>query len=131
MNIKIEYLTRKGNRTGLFLFLGSVSIELLKQSSESLAGRIAYTELYPLDVTEFAGTDSQKTNQLWLRGGFPDSLLSTSDKNSLLWRNDFIKTYLERDIPQLLLYIQNDPYFFKVCNSTLHFRLGCLQGHTW
>lgn len=97
----IDRERRKGNKTGLFLFLGSASIELLKQSSESLAGRIAYTELYSLDVVEYAGSDINKTNRLWLRGGFPDSLLSSSDKNSLSWRIDFIKTYLERDIPQL------------------------------
>lgn len=97
----IDRERRKGNKTGLFLFLGSASIELLKQSSESLAGRIAYTELFSVDVFEFAGTDINKTNQLWLRGGFPDSLLSATDRSSLSWRNDFIKTYLERDIPQL------------------------------
>ena len=97
----IDRERRKGNKTGLFLFLGSASIELLKQSSESLAGRIAYTELYSLDIIEFAGQDVNKVNRIWLRGGFPDSLLSSTDKNSLSWRNDFIKTYLERDIPQL------------------------------
>jgi len=97
----IDKERRKGNKTGLFLFLGSASIDLLKQSSESLAGRIAYAELYPLDIVEYSREDQHKTNNLWLRGGFPDSLLSTSDKNSLTWRNDFIKTYLERDIPQL------------------------------
>jgi len=97
----IDKERRKGNKTGLFLFLGSASIDLLKQSSESLAGRIAYAELYPLDIVEYSREDPHKTNNLWLRGGFPDSLLSTSDKNSLTWRNDFIKTYLERDIPQL------------------------------
>lgn len=100
----IDRERRKGNKTGLFLFLGSASLELLKQSCESLAGRIAYTELYSLDVVEFAGSDINKVNRLWLRGGFPDSLLSTSDKNSLSWRNDFIKTYLERDIPHTATY---------------------------
>ena len=97
----IDKERRKNNKTGLFLFLGSASIELLKQSSESLAGRIAYTELYPLNVLEFAESNINKINQLWLRGGFPDSLLLKTDKISLNWRNNFIKTYLERDIPQL------------------------------
>lgn len=97
----IDKERRNNNKTGLFLFLGSASIELLKQSSESLAGRITYTELHPLDVIEFAGSNINKTNQLWLRGGFPESLLSKTDKFSLNWRNNFIKTYLERDIPQL------------------------------
>lgn len=97
----IDKERRRGNKTGQFLFLGSASIDLLKQSSESLAGRITYLELHGIDQLEFAGTDAGKQNQLWLRGGFPESLLSESDLNSLSWRRDFIKTYLERDIPQL------------------------------
>lgn len=97
----IDKERRKGNKSGQFLFLGSASIDLLKQSSESLAGRIAYLELHGIDVLEFAGKDQEKTNLLWLRGGFPESLLANSDNDSLSWRRDFIKTYLERDIPQL------------------------------
>jgi predicted AAA+ superfamily ATPase len=97
----IDQERRKGNREGLFLFLGSASIDLLQQSSESLAGRIAYMELHPIDAIEYAGDSIDKLNSLWVRGGFPESLLSTSDQNSLDWRLDFIKTYLERDIPQL------------------------------
>ncbi len=94
---------RRGNRTGHFLFLGSASIDLMKQSSESLAGRISYLELFPINLLEFmpSGSKSDLLNQLWLRGGFPESLLSNNDENSLQWRRDFIKTYLERDIPQL------------------------------
>lgn len=99
----IDEQRRKGNKTGLFLFLGSASIELLRQSGESLAGRISYMELFPIDVTEYLerSTDSHKQNRLWLRGGFPESLLAKDDKNALRWRKDFIKTYLERDIPML------------------------------
>lgn len=97
----IDKERRKGHKAGLFLFLGSASMELLQQSGESLAGRIAYLELYGIDVLEFSKNDSAATNQLWLRGGFPDSLLATSDHHSVDWRRDFIKTYLERDIPQL------------------------------
>lgn len=97
----IDQERRKGNRVGKFLFLGSASIDLLQQSSESLAGRIAYMELHPIDATEFAGNSLDKLNSLWVRGGFPESLLSASDQNSLSWRHDFIRTYLERDIPQL------------------------------
>jgi predicted AAA+ superfamily ATPase len=97
----IDKERRKGNKTGQFLFLGSASIDLLQQSGESLAGRIAYLELYPVDVLEYAGDQQEKLNKLWLRGGFPESLLSSSEKGSLLWRRDFIRTYLERDIPQL------------------------------
>jgi predicted AAA+ superfamily ATPase len=97
----IDQERRKGNKTGQFLFLGSASIDLLQQSSESLAGRIAYLELHPVDALEYAGNSLDKLNTLWLRGGFPESLLSASDIDSLNWRHDFIKTYLERDIPQL------------------------------
>ncbi len=96
----IDQERRKENRYGLFLFLGSASMDLLQQSGESLAGRISYIELYPIDVLEYAGDEINKTNMLWLRGGFPESLLSASDSDSLKWRDDFIKTYLERDIPQ-------------------------------
>ena len=97
----IDKERRKGNKTGLFLFLGSASMELLQQSGESLAGRIAYLELYGIDVLEFAGNKMELLNQLWLRGGFPESLLAETDRYSIDWRRDFIRTYLERDIPQL------------------------------
>lgn len=95
----IDKERRKGNKSGQFLFLGSASIDLLQQSSESLAGRIAYLELQPIDILEYAADNQDKVNTLWLRGGFPESLLA--EKDSLAWRTDFIKTYLERDIPQL------------------------------
>jgi uncharacterized protein len=93
----IDQERRKGNKLGQFLFLGSASIELLRQSSESLAGRITYLELFGINQLEYPND----TNTLWLRGGFPESLLAASDRDSVNWRRDFIKTYLERDIPQL------------------------------
>ncbi|MFC5394519.1 ATP-binding protein [Bosea vestrisii] len=89
---------RKGLRAGRFLLLGSASIELLKQSGETLAGRITYTELGPLDALEVSPND---LDRLWVRGGFPDSFLAANDRASLRWRQDFIRTYLERDIPML------------------------------
>jgi predicted AAA+ superfamily ATPase len=89
---------REGHGKGRFLVLGSASIDLLKQSSESLAGRIRYLELSPLDASEVG---RERLDALWLRGGFPESLLAESDAVSLRWRRDFIRTYLERDIPQL------------------------------
>jgi predicted AAA+ superfamily ATPase len=89
---------RKGLRSGRFLLLGSASIDLLKQSGESLAGRIAYLELAPIDGLEVNKTE---LNTLWNRGGFPDSLLARTDAVSQRWRLDFIRTYLERDIPLL------------------------------
>lgn len=94
----IDENIRAGRETGQFLLLGSASIELLKQSSESLAGRIAYLELGPVDITEVS---SAQAETLWVRGGFPRSFLAKSDEASASWREAFITTYLERDIPQL------------------------------
>jgi predicted AAA+ superfamily ATPase len=90
---------RRGRRTGRFLILGSASLDLLRQSGESLAGRIEYVELNPFDVLE-AARDSEATTTLWVRGGFPDSFLASSDADSLAYRRNFIRTYLERDVPQ-------------------------------
>ncbi|CAH1658740.1 ATP-binding protein [Chelatococcus asaccharovorans] len=89
---------RKGLRSGRFLLLGSASIDLLKQSGESLAGRIAYLELQPIDGLE---VKTEELDRLWVSGGFPDSLLAPTDRVSQRWRLDFIRTYLERDIPML------------------------------
>jgi uncharacterized protein len=91
---------RRGKRTGRFLLLGSASIDLIQQSSESLAGRVAHCELTPFNLTEVlaAGGSSELH---WLRGGFPESYLAADDAVSLEWREAFIRTYLERDIPQL------------------------------
>jgi uncharacterized protein len=89
---------RKGLRSGRFLLLGSGSMELMRQSGESLAGRIRYLELTPLQVGE---VDAKQLDRLWVRGGFPESFLAETDRSSLAWREDLIRTYLERDIPQL------------------------------
>ncbi len=89
---------RKGKRVGRFLLLGSASIDLLKQSGETLAGRIAYLELPALGVLEI---EADKQDDLWIRGGFPDSYLAAKDATSIGWRQNFIRTYLERDVPQL------------------------------
>ena len=94
----IDQGRRRNIRTGRFLLLGSASIDLLKQSGESLAGRVAYVELGPLNVLE---ADDDARERLWIRGGFPDSFLAESDKASAIWRANFIRTYLERDVPQL------------------------------
>ncbi len=88
---------RSGRGAGRFLLLGSASIELLKQSGETLAGRISFAELAPFDVLELGG---ESIDRLWVRGGFPGSVLAEDDATSLTWRRDFIRTYLERDIPQ-------------------------------
>lgn len=92
----IDKARRNGKKSGQFLLLGSASLDLMQQSSETLAGRIAYVELGPFDITEIEDAD-----QLWLRGGFPDSNTAASDRTSFNWRRNFIRSYLERDIPQL------------------------------
>lgn len=87
---------RAGNRTGRFLILGSAAIDLLRQTGETLAGRIAYVDLAPLTAGEVEPADLTK---LWVRGGFPDSFLAATDGDSLALRESFIRTYLERDVP--------------------------------
>jgi predicted AAA+ superfamily ATPase len=88
-----------GRRHGLYLLLGSASLALLEQAGETLAGRVSLVELAPFDVLEVGATSAQR-DLLWTRGGFPESYLAPSDALSLRWRQDFIRTYLERDIPQ-------------------------------
>lgn len=95
----IDQGRRSGRRTGRYLILGSASIDLLRQSGESLAGRIEYVDLGPLDVLE-VGVDPKDLVTLWLRGGFPDSFLAKSDYDSLKLRKSFVRTYLERDVLQ-------------------------------
>ena len=92
---------RRGRRTGRFLILGSASVDLLKQAGESLAGRIEFVSLNPLDVLEAAPDDESMTS-LWVRGGFPDSFLARSDEDSLAFRQNFIRTYLERDLAEFI-----------------------------
>jgi predicted AAA+ superfamily ATPase len=99
LRVLIDKNRQQGSRYGQFLVLGSASIDLLQQSSESLAGRITYLELDGLNVLEVE--NSPFASQLWLRGGFPESLLAADNRASSTWREDFIRTYLERDVPQL------------------------------
>jgi predicted AAA+ superfamily ATPase len=97
----IDQRRRAHQRTGQFLLLGSASGQLLAQSSESLAGRLAYAELSTLLALEAPDLAKGPHEELWVRGGFPDSLLAKTDAASMRWRQQFITTYLERDIPQL------------------------------
>ena len=83
---------------GQFLLLGSAALDLMRQSSETLAGRVAYIDMTPLSIGE-ATAAGIADSTLWLRGGFPDSLLAADDTRSLDWRRDFIRSYLERDVP--------------------------------
>lgn len=92
----IDERRRAGQRFGHFLLLGSASLDLMQQSSETLAGRVAYLEIGPIHALEWTeGT----LDALWLRGGFPDSLLAANDAASLRWRENFVRSYLERDVP--------------------------------
>lgn len=93
----IDRARRDGQGNGRYLLLGSASLGLLRQSGESLAGRVRFLELTPFTVQEPTGRDP---DTLWVRGGFPGSLLATSAEQSLRWRRDFLRTYLEREIPQ-------------------------------
>lgn len=94
----IDERRQAGERHGHFLLLGSAALELMQQSSETLAGRVAYIDMAAVDATEAAQADIAAAI-LWVRGGFPDSLLASDDANSLAWRRDFIRSYLERDVP--------------------------------
>ena len=93
----IDQGRRRGKRAGRFLILGSASIDLLRQSGESLAGRIAYIHMGPFDVREVPD-DADTLIRLWVRGGYPDSYLAADDDQSFRLRRDFIRTYLERDV---------------------------------
>ena len=92
----LRVLVDEENSTQKYLILGSASRELIKQSSESLAGRIAYLELTP-----FSYQEAKHLDRLWVRGGFPKSFLAKTEEESLDWRNSYIRTFLEQDIPNL------------------------------
>jgi predicted AAA+ superfamily ATPase len=94
-------LIDRKRRNGRFLILGSASRDLIRQSSETLAGRICYMELTGFLFSEISNTGRADLMKIWTRGGFPESLLSRSNQSSITWRENFIRTYLERDIPQL------------------------------
>ena len=91
----------KSRRNGKFIILGSASQALLQKSSESLAGRIGLTELSPFLINEVNNEPGYTLQRYWLRGGFPESYLGKTDSDSMLWLENFIRTYIERDIPQL------------------------------
>lgn len=97
LRVLIDEGRRKGIRSGRFLILGSTSVELLKQSSETLAGRIEFVNLNPLSVAEVG---VNQINKLWLSGGFPLSFLADDEEDSHAWRKNFIRTYIERDVLQ-------------------------------
>ncbi|MEZ4776413.1 MAG: ATP-binding protein [Bacteroidia bacterium] len=102
-------LIDRHRQPGRFILLGSASPDLIRDASESLAGRIAYYELKPLTLAETGpGTDQR---QHWLRGGFPEAFLAPDQRRSMQWRQNFIQTYLERDLPMLGL--RADPMLIR------------------
>jgi len=96
----IDKNRERGRKSGQFLLLGSASMDLLRQTSESLAGRIRYIEMGGLNALEIE-ENNQAWKRLWLRGGFPDSYLAADDDMAMDWLEDLIRTYLERDVPQM------------------------------
>lgn len=96
----IDQNRERGRRAGHYLLLGSASMDLMRQSSESLAGRISYLDMTSLSVAEIGPAQTEQT-KLWVRGGFPDSFLSETDEFAMRWLEDLIRTYLERDVPQM------------------------------
>jgi predicted AAA+ superfamily ATPase len=94
----IDQRRRADHPHGHFLLLGSAALDLMRQSSETLAGRVAYVELAPIDAGELRRS-GRTVDELWVRGGFPLSLLAATDGHSVRWRRDFIRSYLERDVP--------------------------------
>ncbi len=91
----------RNRRPGRFILLGSASQDLIQKTSESLAGRIGLIELTPFTIEEVERNINFELNKFWLRGGYPDSYLASSAQGSILWRENFLRTYVERDIPQL------------------------------
>lgn len=94
----IDERRRQGQGTGQFLLLGSASFELMHQASETLAGRINYLDMLPVQPDE-AITAGINVDTTWLRGGFPNSLNANGEQMSFRWRQAFIRSYLERDVP--------------------------------
>lgn len=96
----IDKNRQQGRDGAQFLLLGSASLDVLRQSSESLAGRISYIDMMGLNVLEI-GRESDAIQNLWLRGGFPKSTLAKDDDIAMEWLENLIRTYLERDVPQM------------------------------
>ena len=132
----IRYWVDQSDRPGQFLILGSASPDLLRQGSETLAGRISFVELTPFLLTEIAQAtvgrteDSQtyrESRSLHVRGGFPRSYLAPDDSVSLQWREDFVLTYLERDLPGLGIQLRTETlrHFWTMlahaCGSTINY----------
>ena len=109
----------RNRRPGRFILLGSASRNLIQHSSESLAGRVGLVDLTPFLANEIDGKPNYDYTQYWFRGGYPDSYSADSDRASSLWRENFIRTYIERDIPQLGFQIAT-PQLIRLLTMTAH-----------
>lgn len=126
---EIDARRRAGEQSGQFLILGSAALDLLRQSSESLAGRISFLELMPFQPQEVLPTeDIEAADRLWLRGGFPSSFLADNDHESSLWRAAFIRSYLERDIPQFGVRVPAET-IERFWTMLAHTQGGLFNGH--
>ena len=105
---ELRSLIDEKREAGRFILLGSAAPDLIRKSADSLAGRIAYLELTPFHLGE---VEADEIDKLWIRGGFPLSYLANSEKGSRLWREHFIKTYIERDLG--LLGLNTDPFLVE------------------
>lgn len=106
-------------RPGRFIILGSASKNLIQHTSETLAGRVGLVDLTPFMINEVAQTSDFNLEKYWLRGGYPDSYGAVSDNASCLWRENFIRTYIERDIPQLGFQIAS-PQLLRILTMSAH-----------
>lgn len=126
---EIDARRRAGEKSGQFLILGSAALDLLRQSSESLAGRINFLELTPLQPQEVLPAEgADAADKLWVRGGFPSSFLAESDTESGLWRSAFIRSYLERDIPQFGVRVPAET-IERFWTMLAHTQGGLFNGH--
>lgn len=122
----IRALVDKNRKNGRFILLGSASPELIRGTSQSLAGRISYVELFPFNLTEIS--DQFTVQKHWFRGGFPGSLLAKSDRSAVNWLDAFITTYIERDLNMLGL--NSTPLFIRKFWTMLAYYHGGIWNHS-
>ncbi len=115
---------QRGRKTGRFLLLGSASMELMRQSSESLAGRILHTELSPISLLEI---ESDEALKLWSRGGLPRSFLANDDSYSKTWRDGFVTSYIERDMLQFSEQYLPSATLRRLWTMLAHYQAGKLN----
>ncbi|MCY7411403.1 MAG: ATP-binding protein [Chitinophagales bacterium] len=126
----LRFLIDKKRKPGRFLLLGSASPEMIKDVSESLAGRIAFTEVTPFNLTELPAKDNTQ-KRLWLRGGFPHAFLAGSDQKCFDWMRHFIQTYVERDLNQLFGVSFSPQVMYRLWQMIAHYHGNILNAQTF